>query len=442
MAKTRDPQVRRASAYRSERRMMRKPVHPYQLRSRPFAIQPFMMAPVLPGETLKNLVLQSRVVSKPLVHPLIGWWLEHYFFFVRLRDIEYHEQTNFVEQMVVNPTGYNAATIRTAITGGSTADPRYYFAAGGTNWLKSAVECITEYYFRDEGEDWNVATDDTMPLAQIANKNWMDSVTLNINKRTAAGRDPDLDANNDGDLTATELFEGLAHYNALRDAGLEAADYEDWIATFGVDIPEKNEASPNLFKPELIRYDREWAYPTNTVEPTTGAPSSAMSWVTALRADKDRYFKEPGFIVGITVQKPKVFIKDQIGGLANYMETLQNWLPALTHESYEKAFMSFAANAGPLNNKIPDGVGGYRAYWVDLRDLFMYGDQFLNFAPDGAANALTLFTSGGKYRYPSSADIDALFTGATAADRIIRHDGVVNLVIAGRQKDRTSGPVL
>ena len=54
-------------------RVMRRPVHTFQLRQRPFAITPFMIAPVLPGETMKNLLLQSRAVTDPIKNPLVGW---------------------------------------------------------------------------------------------------------------------------------------------------------------------------------------------------------------------------------------------------------------------------------------------------------------------------------------------------------------------------------
>ena len=40
----------------------RKPVHNFNLESRPFQIQPMLIAPVLAGETLSNLLLQSRIV--------------------------------------------------------------------------------------------------------------------------------------------------------------------------------------------------------------------------------------------------------------------------------------------------------------------------------------------------------------------------------------------
>jgi hypothetical protein len=58
------------------------------------------IAPVLPGETMKNLLLQARVVSDPIKNPLIGWWCEFYFFYVKHRDLD--DRDVFTE-MMVNP---------------------------------------------------------------------------------------------------------------------------------------------------------------------------------------------------------------------------------------------------------------------------------------------------------------------------------------------------
>lgn len=431
MVKTLDPRVSIASGYRSQRRVLRNPKHPFQLRVRPYQIQPFMLSPVLPGETLKNLVMQSRVVTKPVKHKLLGWWCEYYFFYVRLKDIEYHlkaAEGEWLAEMVTQPDTYDPAPLR------EPADAKYYHAAGATPWLKYCTQAIVEYFFRDEGEAWNVATLDGLPLAQISGRSWLDSLTLNDDKRT--DRDMDLDLNNDGNLTAQELMQGMAEYNALRDAGLVQMDYEDWISTFGVNIPEKNEDSPKMYRPELIRYSRQWAYPANTVEPTTGVPSSALSWINAFRADKDRLFKEPGFVVGLQVVKPKVYLEDPTGSLAGFMETLEDWLPALSQTEYEKGFKSFGATAGPLASRI--GTTPFKAYWVDMRDLFKYGDQFMNFVPDSASGALNVITATGGARYPSTADLDSLFAGAAPAN-IIETDGVVDLSIAGRVVDHTRG---
>ena len=63
-------------------RKTRRPTHPFQVRHLPFQIQPFLIAPVLPGETMEFGNLQSRCVVDPIKSPFVGWWLEHYVFYV------------------------------------------------------------------------------------------------------------------------------------------------------------------------------------------------------------------------------------------------------------------------------------------------------------------------------------------------------------------------
>ena len=56
-------------------RKTRSPQHTWAVKQRPFVITPFMIAPVLPGETFKAGVMQARVVSDPhLGQPVF----EHY----------------------------------------------------------------------------------------------------------------------------------------------------------------------------------------------------------------------------------------------------------------------------------------------------------------------------------------------------------------------------
>lgn len=429
MAKGLDPKVRVAKGYTATKRVLRSPAHPFMLRTRPYQIQPFMLSPVLPGETLRNLVCMSRVVTKPIKNALVGWWCEYYFFYVRLKDIEFHlkeDKGEWLADMVTNPNGYDPTPLQAA------ANQKFYHPAGGIPWVKYAMETVVEYFFRDQGEDWDTATLDGLPLAQVGTRNWMDSLTLDDNKRT--DRDVNLDRNHDGTITAREMLEGMEEYNALRDAGLEQMDYEDWVRTFGVQVEEVDDSFAK-YRPELVRYFRQWQYPTNTVEPTTGVPSSAVSWINAFRADKDRLFKEPGFLIGLTVQKPKAYLSDPTGSLASFMKRVDNWLPALQDKEYERGFLGFAGNAGPLPNKFGAGPN-FEGYWVDLRDLLKYGDQFANFALDGSSSAIKILEQTGRARYPSATEIDALFAGA---DKYIQTDGIVNLSIAGRVVDRTRG---
>lgn len=430
MAKSRDPKIRVANAYRGQKRVMRYPQHPFQLRTRPFQIQPFLIAPIIPGETLKNCMVQSRVVTDPLKHSLVGWWTEYFLFYVKHRDINYHEQSDFLEQMMLNP-GFDPSAYD------DPADAiKFYHAAEGINFTRLCMETIVEWYFRDQGEDWDVATLDGLPLAQITGKSWMDSLTIEPDFRTDT--DVNLDINDDGDITVQEMMDAQAHWEALRSAGLEDMDYEDFLRTFGVQIREPD-ASPNLYRPELIRYKREWTYPTNTVEPTTGVPSSAASWAVAFRADKDRFFKEPGFIVGLTVARPKTYSSQQKGSLAHEMKSALTWLPAMIHKDYEKSYATFTGTKGPLPNVFEDapddpGPQTFFDYKVDIRDLLIHGDQFVNFAADTAASMVAFVEKDGGRRYPDATSIDNLFSGS---NKSIRQDGIVTFAIAGRQRDNT-----
>lgn len=418
VATKRDPRVQIAPAYAATKRKTRSPRHPFQLRVQPFQIQPFMLAPVLPGETMKNLLLQARVVTDPIVHPLIGWWSEFYYFYVKLIDMD--GKDDFMAMFANNtalPGGYSTA-----------ADPLYYHWANGVNWTKLAMQPVVRHFFRDEGEDWDVQTLNGLPLAQIVGQNWMDSLTL---AASYTNRDVNLDLDADSKVEASEVLRGIDQWQALRDAGLMDMDYEDYIATYGERVREV-ETSPELNVPELIRYCKNWSYPSNTIDPADGTPRSAVSWSVAERADKDRRFKHPGFILGLTVTRPKVYIGGQTGSLAHAMNTALEWLPAVLHDHPELSRMQFADNTGPVDFT---DTGGY---WVDVKDLFLHGDQFLNYAIDASSSKVSLpVAATAQRRYPLSADIDALFVNAAGGKKYVRMDGVTSLNILGRQYEVT-----
>ena len=107
-------------------RVNRKPVHNFYLETRPFQIQPMLLAPVLAGETLSNLLLQSRVVTSPLKNPLIGWWKEYYFFYVKLRDMVFRD--DFMD-MLIDPGKSMAARYESP-------NLKHYHRATRINWVK------------------------------------------------------------------------------------------------------------------------------------------------------------------------------------------------------------------------------------------------------------------------------------------------------------------
>lgn len=394
------------------RRVPRTPTHNWNVRAKPFVLQPVAIAPVLPGETLKNIMFQSRVVVDPIKNPLIGWWKEYYWFYVKIRDLPTSARDTLVN-MFVNPT-----TATTGLHSAAKLDT-YHGDASSIDFMDLCLTSITEAYFRDEGESRSTAELGSMPLVRADGPGWMDSLT-----DTTTLPDGGAIA---GGTTAEETNRLLDAWEYLRKMNFTDMTFEDYCRSYGVNIPREEE----LNVPELLRYTKEWSYPVNHVEPTTGIPSSAVSWGIRERVDKDRYFKEPGFIVGVTVTRPKVYFSRQVGSLVDQMGEAFNWLPAIMGDQPEISLKEFAAAGGPLTTPT-------NGYWVDFRDLYLYGDQFVNFALTATdAGLVALPTAALNKRYVASADIDAMFSNAAGGFNLVREDGTAKLTIHGMQTDQT-----
>ena len=93
----------------------------------------------------------------------------------------------------------------------------------------------------------------------------------------------------------------------------------------------------------------------------------------------------------------------------------------------------FAAGAYPLPSNTDD-------YWIDVQDLLLHGDQFLNYSL--ATTGTNLVALPGvtdpdlSSVYPSATHADTLFAAASPANTLAT-DGVVDLHIATRLKDQT-----
>lgn len=395
-------------------RVMRKPEFPFQVRMRPWGITPFHIQPVLPGETLDNLQFQARVVSDPLKSKLGGWWCETYFFYVKHRDLDQRD-----ELVSMHLTGGALTTNRVAAQSYAT-----YAYDNSIDWVSACLKRVTEEYFRDEGETWNGNVIGSYPAASVNKAGWHDSLVDDA-VAPAAGNE----LQDDPDLTVMSAYQ--AQYDRMRQMRATAATFDDWLKMHGVNVPVA--INEDLYKPELLRYERQWTYPTNTVEPTTGVPSSAAVWSLEGRADKNRFFKEPGFIFGVMVTRPKVFFSKQLGAAVGALDEARLWLPSLMRDEPYTSIKKFEntdiANEGPLGTNITND------YWADMRDLFLYGDQFLNFDPtaltDPHAPYVPLPAANLNDRYAADADADALFAGTTAQTRLIRADGIVKAHIKG-----------
>lgn len=395
------------------KRILRSPIHHWNVRAKPFAIQPIFIAPVLPGETFKSAQLQSRVVTDPIKNRLIGWHQEYYIFYVKLTDLDGADD---YKAMMLDPDPLASNII-------AASNAKYYAFDDniGIAYVEQCLKRVTETHFRDEGEAWDVVTIDGLPAAQLNVKNWSDS-TFDTTQVDMEG------ATIAADSEIGDIDRSLALWEFLRANEMTEMSYEDYLRTHGV---RGRETQSESHEPELMRYVRNWQYPSNTIDPDDGSATSVVSWAVNERADKDRYFAHPGFIFGVSVTRPKVYLGKQKGAVAQWLRSAFDWLPAIMSERTETSLREFTNAQGPLAGEVTNG------YWVDVRDLYLWGDQFLNYDPEAATGGQTLLlpTTALQRKYPTEAMVDTLFTADTA--EAVEQDGAVFLNILGHQRDHT-----
>lgn len=420
-------------------RINRSPQHPFYVTHRPFQLQPFFLAPVLPGETMKSLRLKSRAVTDPLKNGLIGWYLEYYFFYVKHRDLvgaltddNDDSPAYILEQMMLDP-----AASTSALNISTTSLPKHYYHGNGIDWLALIRNRLFDgtqgvNWFRTDSEANTVGIVENCHLIEVKGDSVLNSLIAEGTLDDALDVNVDADANST--ITVGEIKKAERLYDLMIENGLTDMDYEDYLATYGV-RPRREDSHI----PELVRYVREWTYPSNTIDPDTGAPVGAASWAITAGAQKPRFFKEPGFLVGFTCARPKTYFGNQKGTTSAYLNNAYNWLPALVNDPRasfqlvpDGAYASFKWPG--VFGDITDAAGAY----FDTKDLFIYGEQFTNADLSGAIptdqNFVALPGADLSRRYVSSTDMDNLFKSASPLNKI-RQDGIVSLTISGRQQD-------
>ena len=529
-------------------RKARRPQYTFNIECRPYGIYPFMIAPVLAGDTMENMMCQARVLTDPLDdHPsarLIGWWSEKYWFYVKLSDLD---DRDTIIAALLNP-GSNMTTIDSE-TG--VAVHNFYAATGVpyVNWVEKCLKRVTEEYFRDEGETWNTETVETgIPKAQYQPPGLWRSATP-FASASMDFMDVDVSTAGDNAFTITELQRAYDEYELLKAGGMVSITWDDYLALQGVKVPESEKHEDH--KPELLRFSREWAYPISAIDPTDGSAASAVQWGEMIRADKARAFREPGFVFGVAVVRPKVYVR-YVGTAAQLLTNAYAWLPRMLQRAYDeyellkaggmvsitwddylalqgvkvpesekhedhkpellrfsrewaypisaidptdgsaasavqwgemiradkarafrepgfvfgvavvrpKVYVRYVGTAAQLLtnayawlprmlderpetsllNIADQTFGGVNwadagGVWVDLKDALLYGDQFHNYASNAnIPNQVAANVTTDSLKYASTAEIDALFAAA-APDRTnarVRHDGICTLNIQSR----------
>lgn len=310
---------------------------------------------------------------------------------------------------------------------------RFFRRRRGLDWTGRCVERIVDTWFRDEGQ---VASDHEtaggIPIVQLRENTFLDSATDDADFATGAAIS--------GATNADDLDRLMDAFEQLRAMGIADMTYEDWLRTNGIAIPNKDEG-----KPEKLGSFSEFSYPANTIDPTNGTPRSAMSWVFKNGIRKPFFFKEPGFLIGLSITRPKVYFAGLAGSAAGFMTRAWDWMPNYLDKMPETALKAFAADGGPLG----DRTTPTNAFWLDMRDVLLHGDQFQNVlafnavpATVGASHMLALppnDLSNASWKYPTEAMCKSFFVDAAGTAFYVRQDGYVSLSIKGKQVDYTSG---
>lgn len=414
-------------------RRWRRPQHTWNVRYLPWQMQPVFTAPILPGETMKNALFQSRVVSDPVKNRLTGWWHEFYMYYVPLlamSDEDSYQEA--IKSMVLDPQ-FNAVTA--GLTSNTADGDTGFNGRNQINWTRRALDAVVREDFRNENELEQTFEINGLPAVSINTRMWLDSVLADSEMQSF---DVNVDDGPDNQLQASEIEQALAQYELLKMHGLVDMSYEDYLRTFGIRGRAVQEhKGPRV---ELLRYKRDFAYPANTVD-ATGAVNSALSWSVADRADKDRFFSHPGVIIGFVVARPKVYFGGVNGQAVHSLLSLADWLPAVLRDDPLSSLKGFDHGEGPLTSgPALNDEGGNQGYWIDLRDLWLYGDQFVN---SGVAPTVSLPDAELHRRFASLTDAYSVFvedsngTSKSALNHI-EEDGIVNFGILGAETDHTA----
>lgn len=400
----------------SRGRRMRRPTHRFYAVNYPWELQPVAIAPVLPGEMLMNANWQARIVTDPLRNPLMGWWAEYYLFYVPMSMLP--SGASFVTQV-------EAGDLNTPIAAAGPADQATYYAGLGINWTRECYNLIVREWFREEDEQ-AAAPLPSIRSGYAAVKTQMDG--LHHSLRT----DANYPGTTGGALGATQRAQEDAYrtYEFLRTQGLIQMTYEDYLKTYGV--RDGDPMRPN--RPYLLRYVRDWQYPSNTVNQTTGTPVSAVSWALNHRADKRRFFKEPGFLMLLSSFRPKVIYANQDAAGVAVLDRLRYWAPALLRDDPLTSLRADTATSSPLYDAILA-----TDHWIDVRDLFIHGDQFINSeGVVGTAPIVLLPTSAGEAKYATAVMAEQLFTNPGSGGYFyVKQDGTLRLNIRAATEDAT-----
>lgn len=396
-------------------RHTRRPNFPIAGTMRPFGHYPIMVHPVLPGETLKSAVTRWRVISQPVTNPFAGAWLESWLWYVKLTDLDRDLGQMFVSDSY-STSGWTA----------SGDNARTFTKSGQIDWIANALNRAHDCFFLNQGETRR--TIDGVPMVKLNQKSWFQNLMFRPTEVSVDTTDP-FD-------TSTQLNA----WQMLNQMNMTELTYERYLEQYGV-----QSMNLSVGQPEILRYSRSWTQPVSHVNPATGAPSSAWVWSDEMKAEKDKRFDEPGFIIQTACIRPKMYFTEIVASLVGNLWGFTDWFPA-----YNLADPAAGVRVIQTTDTVFDPALNAAEAADDLlydhRDLLNHGEQFVNdfttmpYAwPRTTAMSLLQAANAEDLRgeYCSSTDVDNLFVGTTSATRTCAYEGMVSLQIAGHVQDTT-----
>jgi len=295
-----------------------------------------------------------------------------------------------------------------------------YYDGRGYNYTTQCLQAVVAEWFRRDGESWSAYTIRTGRPAAFTGMDTLGDSLIDSTVLTDGGA---IAGMNVDDLDRARAVVEYRRQLRVSGAGGGPTDYEEVVASYGASLRTAKERD----RPELLRYIREWTYPTNTVEPTTGVPTTAASWAVSDRATKRRSFNEPGFIFGVQCIRPKIYHTNQTGIGSSMLDRAQRWLPPVMDEAgMERSLAEFTTAQGPYGK----AAGGFtNGYWLDVQDLFNYGDQHLDYTTAANGNSVALPTTAQVIRYGTQTIANTMLV---TADTLTQCDGNIQLEIATR----------
>lgn len=400
-----------------KRRINRTPNFPILGQVKPYGLYPIFCHPVLPGETLQSANIKWRMVSSPVLHPLAGAWSETWLVYVKFTDIDPALGNMFISD-TYSTTGFTA----------SGDNERFFVKSGQIDWVRLATEKVYEKYFIGSEETYS-RTIDSVPMVKLNNTSWYQNLRFQPTDSAVPTTD------------ATDMYAHLQDWAALQHMGMTEMTYQKYLETFGVSPKNVDDTAP-----EILRYARSWTQPVNTVDPSTGAPSSAWYWSDDVKMEgKPKRFQEPGFVIALTTVRPKMFQKHIASSMVGNMWGFKDWYPSYNLADPTAGVREIATD-DPVFHATFRTYTGEDTLIYDHRDVLSHGEQFINntvtpihripfaagmFGNDDSDNQDV------RGEYPATADIDALFVSATATDKFLTYEGLASLVVSGHIEDTT-----